>query len=525
MTSALYISTGVALYGAAQSLHRATRVAPARVAAQILFALLCLSVAGFTAGSAWLQSAPAVFMPLIGKVVIACGLLSWFTLTWLVAVLFERPRNVLLIALSVAWPGLLLLNLGAPVSLVYFNFAEVSTPFPGIDLLARVSQAWWLVHTVILVSWGYMLWHTRLYARSTQSAALTGWWVALYILGGATGIDLLINAGLLASTYLSPFAWTLLLMLMVGLLQESAGERTVPLDQPESGGKSREQAAPALAQSNHNRIYLPVTDPDSALHFHWHLDPIGQSRTPLSQDAQVQLSDAGQIIAASAPIPEAQPDVAVPAANESPPQPLETDLAAIVQFTRIALRRIDRGKTDAKKFATLFRAIQQKAEAARDTLVTIPAGENLASLVANVLLQADAVLQANDIRVVQRLAKNLPATGVDQVILEQVLSELLHEAIEATLAAPREQRKPIILIGRATRDAGIELSITDGGAETSLIEIQNTFESLLAERATESDAPLLAAAELIAAQNGRLWCVPNPAGGTIRYLRLPGTTV
>lgn len=522
MTSVLYISTGVALYGAAQSLHRATRVAPALVAVQIIFALLCLSVAGFTAGSAWLQSAPAVFMPLIGQFVIASGLLCWFALIWLVAVLFQQPRHVVLIALSVAWPGLFLLNLGAPVSLAYFNFAAVTAPFPGIDLLARVSQAWWLVHAVILVSWGYLLWSTRHFAQSIQSAALTGWWVALFILGGATGIDLLISAGLLTSAYLSPFAWTLLLILMAGLLQESAREPALPLEHPESGSKASEQVPPALVQSKHDRVYLPVTDQDSALHFHWHLDPIGQGRVPLSQDSQVPLPVEDQIAASSGPLSETQSETVEPTTIDSPPQPLETDLAAIVQFTRIALRRIDRGKTDAKKFATLFRAIQQKAEAARDTLVTIPAGENLYSIVANALLQTDAVLQANDIRVVQRLARNLPATGVDQVILEQVIAELLHEAIEATLATPREHRKPIILIGCSTRDAGIELSITDGGTETSLVEIQNTFEALLAESAAETEVPLLAAAELIAAQNGRLWCVPNPAGGTIRYLRLPG---
>lgn len=139
MTSALYISTGIALYGAVQSLHRATRVSAARVPVNILYALLCLSVASFAVSSAWLQSAPAVFMPLIGKTVIACGLLSWFTLVWLVSLLLQRQQRGLLIGLSVAWSGLLLLNLSVPASLVYFNFTPVMASYRGFDLLARLS--------------------------------------------------------------------------------------------------------------------------------------------------------------------------------------------------------------------------------------------------------------------------------------------------------------------------------------------------------------------------------------------------
>ncbi len=523
MISALYISTGIALYGAVQSLHRATRVPPVRVSANIMFALLCLAVAGFASSSAWLQSAPAVFIPLIGKTVITCGLLSWFTLIWLVSLLLKSQQRGLLIGLSVAWSGLLLLNIGLPASLVYFNFTPVMASFTGFDLLARLSQGWLLVHAVIAVSWGYILWCMKHAAQTVRPDSLMGWWVALFILAGATAIDLLISAGLLSSTYLSPFAWTVLLMLAADLLQEPATERRLAFGNPESDNNTnatRMAGATAFTQGNDSGTYLPGTDPDSALHFHWHLDQAGQDRSPLPQDFSMPMRADADTATVLPSIIAAQPAIV-----EHSSQPLETDLAAIVQFTRIALRRIDRGKTDANKFATLFRAIQQKAEAARDTLVPIPARENIHSLIANVLLQADAALQTNNIRVVQRLAKDLPATGVDQIVLEQVLSELLHEAIEATLATTSAIRKPIILIGRVAQDAGIELSITDGGAETSLAEIQDTFESLLADNAADRDVPLIAAAELIAAQGGRLWCVPNPAGGTIRYLRLPGVVI
>jgi C4-dicarboxylate-specific signal transduction histidine kinase len=224
-------------------------------------------------------------------------------------------------------------------------------------------------------------------------------------------------------------------------------------------------------------------------------------------------------------VPAGRPAQVVASKDDSIPHSLEIDLTEIVQFTRIALRRIERGKTDADKFATLFRAIQQKAQAARTALATVAADVDIYEHVANVLMQADTELQANGIRIVQRLAKDLPATDVDPIVLEQILHELLHEAIEATLEASQDVRKPIVLIGCATQDGGIELSITDGGAEVSLAEIQGIFESLLAEDKATAEVPLIMASELIAAQGGRLWCAPNPAGGSIRYLRLPGVAV
>ena len=539
MTSALYISTGIALYAAVQSLLRATHAPAARASVNILYALLCLSVAGFTASKAWLQSVPPMLMPLIDKAVIACGLLSWFTLLWLVTLLFRPQRLGLLIGLSVPWCGLLLLNLTLPASLVHFNFTPMSMPAvpspAGIDLIGRLSQGWLLVHAVIAVSWGYLLWCTRQVAQTSQQpVGLTGWWVALFLLGAATGIDLFISAGLLSAAYLSPYTWTLLVMLAAGLL----GEPTVRAALPNSSeaivksGQSiavSNSAAPrvssvaATGQGFDSRSYLPVATPGEALHLHWHLDPVGQDSSARVQDFRAEERLEPEVVVES--VPAGRPAQVVASKDDSIPHSLEIDLTEIVQFTRIALRRIERGKTDADKFATLFRAIQQKAQAARTALATVAADVDIYEHVANVLMQADTELQANGIRIVQRLAKDLPATDVDPIVLEQILHELLHEAIEATLEASQDVRKPIVLIGCATQDGGIELSITDGGAEVSLAEIQGIFESLLAEDKATAEVPLIMASELIAAQGGRLWCAPNPAGGSIRYLRLPGVAV
>lgn len=532
MIAVLYISTGIALYGAVQALQRATRM-PGMSPVHILYALLCLSVAGFACTSAWAQSFPPAYMPLLGRAVVAFGLSSWLILTWLVVARFRPPHLGAPIALSLVWAGLLLLNLTLPVSLAYFDL--IRPEVPALAPLARLSQGWLLVHAAILATWCHALWRTRQGAASARPGALTGWWVGLLLLGAATGLDLLVYAGLLSSGYLSPLAWTLLLMLGVGLARGSsmaggggdAGHGAVHAAIEPAVSGAAVATAMHSRQSRLGPLALAATDPNASLHLHWHLDessgrlepPPAQGYEEGSRAVSEQFLEMSQVSTA----PVAAPAPAMPADSEAAtPQPLASDLAAIVQFTRIALRRIERGKTDAGKIAALFRAIQQKAETARDGLAAVPVTDTIHALVARTLAQADAELQTNGIRVVQRLARDLPATAVEHAILEQVLLELLHEAIDATLAVAHDARKPIVLIARATRDGGVELSVSDGGADVSLAEIRGTFETLLTGGDVVARAPLIAAAERVAAQGGRLWCAPNPAGGSIRYLRLPG---
>lgn len=533
MTAVLYISTGIALYGAAQALQRATRM-PGMAPVHILYALLCLSVAGFACTSAWVQSFPPAYMSQLGRAVVAFGLSSWLVLTWLVVARFRPPRLGVPIGLSVVWAGLLLLNLALPVSLAYFDAFRPG--LPTLDPLARLSQGWLLVHAAILATWCHALWRTRQGAPSTPPGTLAGWWVGLLLLGAATGLDLLVYAGLLSSVYLSPFAWTLLLILGVGLTRGSAvaggggnaGSGAVPADIGAGVPVAAVATAMPSGQSRLGPLSLAATDPNASLHFHWHLDQSGRlepSPVQGSEEDSLELSgrplELSQVSAEPAVAPIAAPAAAAHG-ESAPPPALAADLAAIVQFTRIALRRIERGKTDAGKIAVLFRAIQQKAETARDALAAEPASDGIPALVARVLAQEDAEREANGIRIVQRLARNLPATAVAPALVEEVLLELLREAIDATLAVAHDARKPIVLIARATRDGGIELSVSDGGADVSLAEIRGTFETLLTGGDVVDKVPLIAAAERIAARGGRLWCAPNPAGGSIRYLRLPG---
>lgn len=544
MTAVLYISTGIALYSAVLSLQKLACAPGGRASIHILHALLALSVAGFACTSAWLPEVAPAYAALLGKAVVAWGMSNWLVLTWLTTLIFRPRRRAAALGLSVLLAGLSLLNLAMPASLVYAEFMPL--PYPGLELFARLGQAWLLTHAVLAASWSYALWCVAA-GRSSTPHPRAGWWVALLLLGGATGIDLLITAGLLTSGYLSPLVWALLLILVGGGVREPFALRTASVRDAAAGRASAEseaaQATPRAmawqARTDSSPLGLPVDLPGTALHLHWHLDESGQSppapiqtrafHAPLrigpevapKIDSGIPLSPGsdGGPVPAPAPTGEVirEAEVAPPAAR-----PLENDLTAIVQFARIAQRRIQRGKLDAGKLSALFQAIQKKARHAHDALAEPEKSRDVAALIARVLARADAQLRAEGIRVIQRIAGDLPASRMDAAIVESALRELLHQAIEAARTAAPDARKPIVLIARATRDGGVELSITDGGAEVSLADIREAFASLLSGDNVVENAPLIAAAEQIGAQGGRLWCVPNPAGGSIRFLRLPG---
>ncbi|HEY9199086.1 MAG TPA: hypothetical protein VIR60_06945 [Gammaproteobacteria bacterium] len=552
MTAVLYISTGIALYSAVLSLQKLACAPGERASVHILHAVLALSVAGFACTSAWLPSVAPVYAALLGKAVVAWGLANWLILTWLTTLLFQPQRRAAALGLSVLLAGLSLLNLALPASLVYAEFMPL--PYPGIELFARLGQAWLLTHAVIAASWVYALWCVAA-ARPSVPHPRAGWWVALLLLGGATAIDLLITAGLLSSGYLSPLVWTLLLILVGGGVRDPFALRTAPERDAAAGHASAASEASranprAMAWSTRadsNPPALPVDLPGTALHLHWHLDETGQYppapiqtrafHAPLRIGPDVELKvdtgiDHGVVqdiplspVANTEPAHEpAAAGEVLPEAEAAPPadRPLDSDLTAIVQFARIAQRRIERGKLDAGKLAALFQAIQKKARHAHDALAEPEESRKITALIARVLAQADAQLRAEGIRVVQRIAEDLPASSMENAVVEQAVRELLHQAIEATRTAARDARKPIVLIARRLRDGGVELSITDGGAEVSLTDIRAAFASLLSGEDVVEHAPLIATAEQIGAQGGRLWCAPNPAGGSIRFLRLPG---
>lgn len=534
---ALYIGTGIALSGAIhQTVIAATRPS-VRVAVHLMFALLCAAVAGFTLASAMVLTAPTAMLLSVGKGVIATGFLCWFALLWFVTVSLQPERLWIPLLLSVMWGALSLLNLAASTPLLYLDIlpsAPSRLVYPAnASALIHISQTWALVHTLILATCGYAVWCAAMLYRRGQHLPAASWLVGLSLLAATTLLDLATAAGWIAAAYISPLGWIALLSAFatpllwipteMGSGRNDRGRSQRDAATTTAGEVATPVPAPALP-------HLPTIRHGVPAAFRWP-SVLGTESHGDEQTVFVTPETFGR--------PNAEPVAGTDTHTETTPEPTATDepipgtsppeseLASIIQFTRIALRRIERGKDDPRKFAVLFRAILHKAEAARVTLTSTGDDQTIAStdydvntVVAEAIVQARTDFAGSDIPIIQKLSSTLPNVGVQRYVLMQVVHELIADALAATRASAAH--KPVLVMTRSTHDGSVEVSVTDAGDEVSLREIHGAFEHLLESRQVNHTVSLIATARFIAAHGGQLRCTPNPAGGSIRHLYLPG---
>ncbi len=526
ITSALYIGTGIALSGAVHQAVTAAVQPVARVSVHLMFAVLCLCIAGFSLAAAMTHTAVGGGLYAASNAVIATGLLCWAALLGFVTLSVQPQRLWIPLALGACWGGLFLLNIGVTGNLLYLDFvATRSTQFPysGSARSLPVGQAWLLVNALALATWSYALWAARELQRRGQESTAVSWTLGLIILAIVTLMDFATAAGWLPAFYVSAFGWIALLVLFCGPLLARPSSNRLTTEVPHEHPRDTVSAGAIVPSLPHlprhdSGITMPMrrprVQPDMAVVATAHAEAVSP-RVP-DQQRSAHATDAA--MSSGAPV-SAPPTDTSPTSNAT--EAVAQDLSSIIEFTHIALRRIERGKQDPKKFAALFRAILNKAETVRHTLEQ-PVDEDcdINEVVAQGIAQVLPLFDEAGIKIGFRQARHLPTVCIGRSVVLEVLRDLLAEAFAATTSSAG-CLKPVVVMTRQTRNGSVEVSVTDGGNEMSLDEIQGAFESLLEGKQTARGARLIATAERIAAHGGQLRCTPNPAGGSIRHLRLP----
>ena len=443
ITSALYIGTGIALAAAVHQTVTASVQPVARVSVHLMFAVLCLSVAGFSLATALAQTTAPGNLIFAGKAIIAIGLLCWAALLGFVTLSVQPQRLWIPLALGAGWGGLFLLNLAITGPLLYLDFVTTNSPrsaFLDNGRMLPVGQAWLMVNTLALATWSYALWCARtLHLRGHKTAAVS-WFLGLVALALVTVMDFATAAGWLPALFVSAFGWMALIVLF-----------SIPLLSPRPAiEKTLETYADALPASASSLAQTP--DMSSLPH--------------------------------------------IPGRHAGWNTPLHWP-------------------------ATYANNAIITTDAARDTVADKRTEHcDINIVVAQTIAQVLPLFDAAGIKIVLRQARDLPPVSIDRSVVTAILRDLLAEAFAAS-SASAGCMKPVIVMTRRTRKDTVEVSVTDGGNEMSLDDIQGVFESLLEGNQTGRGVRLIAAAERIAVQGGELRCSVNPAGGSIRHLRLP----
>lgn len=144
--------------------------------------------------------------------------------------------------------------------------------------------------------------------------------------------------------------------------------------------------------------------------------------------------------------------------------------------------------------------------------------EDPAKLIEEASALALVGVKDRDVRVDLRLARNVGRVIVDKVQIQQVALNLIRNAIEAMVDAPRRQLE----IRLAAEDAdSILISIADTGPGLDPAVRERLFQPFVTSKAAGMGVGLSICRTIVEAHGGRIWVQDNKDGGAVFLFTLP----
>ncbi|WP_407353234.1 sensor histidine kinase [Luteimonas sp. R10] len=208
---------------------------------------------------------------------------------------------------------------------------------------------------------------------------------------------------------------------------------------------------------------------------------------------------------------------------------LNQPLAAIVNYLNGSLRLVDQAggpvqveralqaaRTQAEHAAAVISRVREfvrAREPRRDT-------QDLATIAATVLELLRLEAERQQLRIDVALAAPLPAVYADRVMIEQVLLNLVKNAIEAMREVAPAQRG-LRIEGRVNLDDEIEVRVCDRGQGLSQAESEQLFSPFYTTKADGLGIGLAICRSIIEYHEGRLFFEPREGGGSVFGFTLP----
>jgi PAS domain S-box-containing protein len=153
-----------------------------------------------------------------------------------------------------------------------------------------------------------------------------------------------------------------------------------------------------------------------------------------------------------------------------------------------------------------IRALIRKAPVRKDA---VPINEAILEIIA--LTRTEAANSSVSVRT--QLAEGLPRVQGDRVQLQQVLLNLIINAIEAMRDVGEKQRE--LLISTRHEPDGVSVEVRDSGSGFAPADLDRVFEPFYSTKPNGVGLGLSICRSIIEAHNGRMWASPNVPRGAI----------
>jgi signal transduction histidine kinase len=205
-------------------------------------------------------------------------------------------------------------------------------------------------------------------------------------------------------------------------------------------------------------------------------------------------------------------------------------LAAIVSSANAALRWLARKTPNLEEATAALKQIVSDGHRAGEVIATVRAmyrkdaqdktRHDINEIVAEVLGLLRAELQRHQISVRNALTAGLPLVRVDQVQLQQVILNLVMNAVEAMEVVSNRPR--VLNIRSEVNGTGdVLLTIEDSGSGIDPEHLDRIFQPFFTTKLKGMGMGLSICRSIIEAHGGRLWASPGYPHGTVIHLVLP----
>jgi len=171
---------------------------------------------------------------------------------------------------------------------------------------------------------------------------------------------------------------------------------------------------------------------------------------------------------------------------------------------------IDRIVNDGKRAADIMSRIRdfsRKAPGKRQDL-------EINEAIVDIMRLARAAMSEHGVVLKTQLSEGLPRIFGDRVQLQQVILNLVMNAIEAMSEVREEPRELLISTGNADPD-GILVTIGDSGPGLPDANPERIFDAFYTTKASGLGMGLSICRSIVEAHGGRLWATPNKPRGTV----------
>ncbi len=209
---------------------------------------------------------------------------------------------------------------------------------------------------------------------------------------------------------------------------------------------------------------------------------------------------------------------------------LNQPLVAIVGYTSACLRLLDSGETDLAQLAEAMEKCRGQAVRAGEILRRIReltrkraptlAPCDLNAMVHKVLAWVHDEMDRDRVRLSLALAPDLPVVPADTILVEQVLLNLVNNALDAMRATPEAARELTVATETEAR-GGVRISVVDRGAGIAPENASRLFTPFFTTKERGLGLGLSICRSVVEMHGGRLWHDNRAGGGTAFHFTLP----